>query len=253
MKQLFILIILSLAAIISFSQQTYITKGKIEFEKKENVYRSIDMMAEQWDKVGSDWIDNVKKNTQQFAINYYDLYFDGNKSLYKSGREVPDQKTDNYWQSAAKENVIFTDLQQGRITAQKKIYGSIFLIEDSFRTIEWRYTNETREIAGFECHKAVGRMLDSIYVVAFYTNQILTNSGPESFNGLPGMILGLAIPRLNTTWFATKLELAPITPTDLTPPAKGKKLTYAAYDKTLIDLMKDWGKYGKRRMLQAII
>ena len=50
-------------------------------------------------------------------------------------------------------------------------------------------------------------VMDSIVVIAFYTDEILTSGGPESFNGLPGMIMGLAIPRLHTTWYATKLAL----------------------------------------------
>ena len=88
--------------------------------------------------------------------------------------------------------------------------------------MDWRITGERRTIAGFECHKAVGRIMDSVYVVAFYTDQIVTNGGPESFNGLPGMILGLAIPRINTTWFATKIEAIEISPLDIAAPKKGK-------------------------------
>jgi GLPGLI family protein len=31
--------------------------------------------------------------------------------------------------------------------------------------------------------------MDSVFIVAFYTDQIVTSGGPESFNELPGMIL----------------------------------------------------------------
>ena len=47
-----------------------------------------------------------------------------------------------------------------------------------------------------------------------------TQLGPELFTGLPGMILGLAIPRYYTTWFATKVELADIDETKIVPPAE---------------------------------
>jgi GLPGLI family protein len=43
---------------------------------------------------------------------------------------------------------------------------------------------------------------DSVYVTAFVTDQILVSDGPESFTGLPGMVMGLAIPRLFTNWMA---------------------------------------------------
>lgn len=252
MKQLFILLLVCVTT-SAFSQQRFISSGKIEFEKKENTHKSLDMLAEQWGDEESSWIADMKKRIPQFAVNYFDLYFNEDKSLFKPGRENTDQRGENWLQSPANENVIFTNLKTGTYTSQKNIFGTLFLINDSTRAVEWRITSETREIAGFECRKAVGKLLDSIYVVAFYTDQILATSGPELFSGLPGMILGLAIPRLNTTWFATKLETIPVTDAMLAVPAKGKKYNAAAYSKTLVDLSKDWGKFGKRRILQALL
>ena len=91
--------------------------------------------------------------------------------------------------------------------------------------IKWKIENETRKIAGWECRKAVGRIYDSVYVVAFYCPEIIPQGGPELFSGLPGMILGLAIPRYYTTWFATKIELANIDESKIAAPdpKKGKQ------------------------------
>ncbi|MGZ5287229.1 MAG: GLPGLI family protein, partial [Flavisolibacter sp.] len=72
---------------------------------------------------------------------------------------------------------------------------------------------------------------------------ILPSSGPESMGGLPGMILGLAIPRLYTTWFATKVEL--ITASDeqkITPPQKGKKSTQPEMIGKVRDGIRNWGE-----------
>jgi len=96
-------------------------------------------------------------------------------------------------------------------------------LTDSIRKIEWRITNDTRDIAGFECHKAVGKILDSVYIIAFYTDQITTSGGPLSYCNLPGMVLGVAIPRCNLTIFATKVEFTEPRPEKLMPPIpKGK-------------------------------
>jgi GLPGLI family protein len=65
---------------------------------------------------------------------------------------------------------------------------------------------EYREIAGYNCRKAATIVMDSVYIIAFYTDEIPVSAGPESFNGLPGMILGIVIPRMNLTYFATKVE-----------------------------------------------
>ena len=83
--------------------------------------------------------------------------------------------------------------------------------------MEWRLTNENRVIAGFNCRKAVAKIFDSVYVFAFYTDEILIPGGPCSINGLPGMILGVTIPRLFTSWIATKVTLTGVDENIITP------------------------------------
>ena len=89
---------------------------------------------------------------------------------------------------------------------KKNFFGDTYLLHDTIPAVAWKILHDVREIAGFECRKAVGIINDTVYVVAFYSEEILLKGGPEGFSGLPGMILGLAIPRYNTTWFATKVE-----------------------------------------------
>ena len=88
-------------------------------------------------------------------------------------------------------------------------------------------------------------------MVAFYTDQIPVSAGPESFGGLPGMILGLAVPRLNTTWFATKLELVTPTANELNVKQKGKQIGRTQLTTELSKALKDWGKEGARKMWVA--
>ena len=97
---------------------------------------------------------------------------------------------------------------------QKNVYDDLYLVKDSLRKIDWKITDETREIAGYECRRANAIVLDSVYVVAYYTIQIPFSGGPESFTGLPGTILGLALPHENMTWFATKVTEIPVSDKD---------------------------------------
>jgi GLPGLI family protein len=123
-------------------------------------------------------------------------------------------------------------------------FKNIDMIKDTLPKYEWKITGELRDIAGFECKKAVTKICDSVFVVAFYTDQIMVKGGPESFNGLPGMILGLAIPRLSETIYATKLEL--ITTEIPTPPQGRSKVVKKS--QVMADLKKgldNWGKFGK--------
>ena len=67
------------------------------------------------------------------------------------------------------------------------------------------------------------------------------------------MILGIAIPRMHTTWFATKLELVDVKPETLVAPKKGKKTAKEEIKKQIQDVMKEWGKYGQRNMWQIFV
>jgi GLPGLI family protein len=129
----------------------------------------------------------------------------------------------------------------------------MYVVSDSVRKIEWRITPEIRKIAGFDCRKAVAKIMDSIIVIAFYTDEIIPSGGPETFTGLPGMILGLAIPRLHTTWYATKLQTIEVTDKDFIMPKKGRKMTGAGYYKQITDLIKQWGDQGAKFGWQLLL
>ena len=217
------------------AQTTFLPSGKIEFERKTNTHRLFLS-----DDEGS-WIEDFKKLIPQFKVDYFDLMFTEGKTFYRPGRET-DQKANGFFESPAGENVVYKDLQHGTLVSQKRVFESHFLVADSVKQLEWKIESETRNIAGFECRKAVTRICDSVVVVAFYTEEILPSSGPESFGGLPGMILGMAIPRLYTTWFATKVEmLSDADAGKIAAPVKGKK----ASGKEMIDKVNtgisDWG------------
>lgn len=226
------------------AQEVYLTAGKIEFEKKVNAYKNIDEQMDDDDNSG--WREQLKKMMPEYIVTYYDLSFDGNKTLYKPGRENTTQKLNDWMKGPATDNVVFSDFDKQQFTAQKTAYEATFLVQDSVRKINWKITNDTRTIAGIDCRKAVGIIMDSIFVVAFYTDQIIASGGPESFNGLPGMILGIAIPRIHTTWFATKVETVQPTPQELSAPTKGKKVNNEQLVQQLKTTMKDWGKWGQR-------
>lgn len=62
--------------------------------------------------------------------------------------------------------------------------------------------------------------------ICFYTDDILVTGGPEGIHGLPGLILGVGIPRLHTTWFATKVETNGVPTSQILPATKVTKVDY---------------------------
>jgi GLPGLI family protein len=223
----------------SHAQAKMISFGKIEYEKKVNMHKFME---------DNSWTRELKDRMPAYQVTYFNLYFDSTSSLFKAGKENPDDKWKSMWgQSGSEENVTYQNFNSGTITALKQVFEKKFLVEDSLLSIEWRITDETRTIAGFDCRKAVGKMFDSLYVVAFYTDQIVTPAGPEQYNGLPGTILGLAFPRFYTTWFATKVELVQPKPEELKPPvAKATKINRKELMARVVNVF-EWGSEEERQ------
>jgi GLPGLI family protein len=241
MKKIFLLIV-AFISVHAYSQTQFITKGRIVYERSVNQHKPFEEEGGE-----NEWWKEMMKTFPKIVKDQYELKFNETRSVYKLEKENSDNKY--MWGSKPSEtdNVI-NDLTNQSITIQREIFENTYLIKDSLRNFEWRITQETREIAGFECKKAVTKICDSVVVVAFYTDQIPVSAGPESIGGLPGMILGLAIPRMYATWFATKLELIEPTQQQLNPNQKGKKVNWVQLNAELKKGMKDWGKDGHRRI-----
>ena len=247
MKQTFLCLTIFISSYIAAHAQ-FTTAGKIEYERKVNIYAQMAEME------NNDWFEKLKSQIPKFSSSYFDMIFDTARSIYKPGKEVEGNNMFKMFGGGpAMENVVFTDFTGQKVTAGKKIYEQKFLVQDSMRKIEWTEKDEIRTIANFKCHKAVGRICDSVYVVAFYTEDIVVSGGPEMFGGLPGMIMELAIPRLHTTWVADKVEIINPAETDFAVPDKGKKVNELELYQTVKSSFKDWGKLAPRNIWWTVL
>jgi GLPGLI family protein len=220
--------------------------GVIEFEKSTNMYALMKKAADKsQDNFMREAYDNYKKNNPQFKLLQSTLTFSSDKTLFVP--IVPAESPRGFFNNPMSEqnSTIFTDLASGLFTAQKKVYEETFLLKDSIRKINWKLTSEMRTIAGFECRRANAIILDSIYVVAFYTDKIPVSGGPESFTGLPGMILGVALPHENITWFAKSVTDKSVPSMEKMAPTKGKPMDYKGLKTTINAALKDWGDYAQ--------
>ena len=246
MKKIIILFaaLLGIAASLKAQHAHFTTSGTIEFERKTNAWAVIKKeINKDNEAVVAPALENYKKNNPQFRVLKSTLSFTGNKTLFTPIEA--DQASNFLFFSImplmTQNNIIYTDLNNKMVVAQRTVLGDAFLVSDSTRKIEWKITDETRDIAGYHCRRANGLMLDSIYIVAFYTTQIPLPGGPESFNGLPGMILGVALPHENLTWFATKVTDTTLPDNTVVPPKKGKKTDNKGFKATLQAALKDQG------------
>lgn len=242
-----IIVLLGLALSALAQHAHFTTSGTIEFERRANAYaviqKAINKDNEAWMQPTFDY---YKKNSPQFRVLTAKLAFGDDKTLYTPDEaDMPGNLPMSESPMLNQYNTIFIDLIAQTSVDQKKVFEQTYLVKDSIRKIKWKITDETRDIAGYTCHRANGLYLDSVYVVAFYTTRIPVPGGPESFNGLPGMILGVALPHENITWFATKVTEGAVQPNKITPPKKGTPIADKDLYKTLQDASQNWGPIGK--------
>ena len=221
----------------TFAQSVIIEKAKIEFERQINVWASFP---------SGEFADRMKQNTPQYSSTIFNYESDGEKSLYSPAPVKETAAGRGFFMSGvgiANDNIVYSNFENRTSVSLKNIFEKTYLIEDSLRNAKWKITNDFREIAGFNCRRATTIIMDSVFVVAFYTDEIMIPGGPESFNGLPGMIMGLVINRLHTTWYATKVSVTGVNSSAIVPPTKSR--SEKTTKKKLADLLRSsfssWG------------
>lgn len=215
--------------------QQFVDKAVIEYEVNTNLKKT--MSNDSWDE-------KMKENLSDLKISYFNYTFADNKSIFKFDRWSPKTRIPKYLKDSDEENSWYFDFNTGIINMQKQIGGTNFVVVDSIPKIEWKITNENREIAGYNCRKAVGKIMGEVYIFAFYTDDITISGGPCSISGLPGMILGLTIPRLYTSYVATKVDVS-LSDTAIIKPITAKKTFSLKELKTIFEeKTKEWYSYG---------
>jgi GLPGLI family protein len=237
---------------LAFGQNAhFVNGGTIEYEKSANTFAIIKRLY--GDDLTQGFMqtafDQYKKTQPQFKVLKSTLTFNNNKTLFTP--IAPETAPGSFFNiaSAGQNNIVYTDLQTHTVTAQKAVFEETFLLKDSLRKIKWKITDETRDVAGYACRRANGLMMDSIYVVAFFANQIPVSGGPESFSGLPGMILEVALPHENLIWRAIKVTEAAIPEAAIVAPKKGKPVNNKQLFETLNDVFKNRGNAAQINMI----
>ncbi len=241
-NKIFFILWLFIAHIVSAQQ--LILSGKILYERKENLHKQL--------SENSTWSDELKKKMPKYRTDIFQLTYNKNKSLYKLLIEEESQFTG--WGKVAVNNTVSNDLIGNKAVSEKTIYDKTYKIIDSLPVYNWKLHGDFRTIAGHTCRKASTIIMDSLYIIAFYTDEIPISGGPESFQGLPGMILGIVIPRLNITLFATKIETTIPSEKDFEhKPNKEKPMNRAAFLANLNTAIKDWGEYAIKVFWKAML
>lgn len=215
----------------AYSQaQQFISKAMIEYEVKSNIQKT--MGTGFWDEM-------MKDKLPEFKVGYYKFTFADNKSVYKFDRWA-DNKIPKNLTNSDEEQVYYFDYANDKAIIQKNVWGTNLNIADTIKKLPWKIDNEYRIIAGFNCRKAQAILFDSVYIFAFYTDEITIPGGPISINGLPGTIMGVTIPRLYTSWIATKVIVNDVNVSAIKAVAAKNELSSEKLSALIKERTKDW-------------
>jgi len=167
----------------------------------------------------------------------------------------------------------YKNVKQKAYAVDREFMGKEFLIKDSLPKLEWKLEGETKQIGGYTCYKATAvkpvsksdfrnfrpkeekkddkkpekekstnfmddlEMPKEVAITAWYAPEIPVSQGPESYWGLPGLILEVSDGK--TVILCSKIVLNPKEKATIKEPTKGKVITQNEYDETVTKKMQE--------------
>lgn len=148
---------------------------------------------------------------------------------------------------------LYKDLEENKIIQKDEIMGRYFRIAEEMPSFEWKIANESKDILGYTCQKAI-TSLGEQPVIAWFAPQIPISNGPMMFGQLPGMILELDIDNGQTTIVATSVDLRALDKGEIEAPDKGKKVSREQFDKIEAEkeaeMAEEYGGDGGRMIIR---
>tara|TARA_B100001063_G_C16643810_1_gene492256 strand:- start:158 stop:937 length:780 start_codon:yes stop_codon:yes gene_type:complete len=142
----------------------------------------------------------TKNTIDTTSIRSY-LLFDNYKSLFvwkslyqerKSSKKVSDDDSSQItFKKVYKDTIgtrVFNNYSNDKLILREPLLDENFTVIDNKLEIKWKFSNEFKDISGFNCQKATA-FFRGRYYIAWFTTKIPVPSGPWKLNGLPGLIL----------------------------------------------------------------
>ena len=247
--------------------------GTVIFERKINMHRIIQD-------------EQMRAMMPEFRTSEHILLFSDSVSVYKlvPEDEAPDPFAGGggggpriMMRFGADGGDLYKNFAQSKSIQTSELGGKNFLITDSIRQQPWKLSTETKQILGYNCHKATRKInqpmmgmrrvtmtsgsgaptVDTssknkpapkeIEVVAWFADDIISPVGPENYGQLPGVILELNIDNGQTVYSAKEVKKT-VDAKELKEPKKGKVVTQQEYMKMMQELMSNQGGPGMMRM-----
>lgn len=177
------------------------------------------------------------------------LSFTNKESFYANGEEddQPNEISGN--QGGAVFNIkmpipevkIYRNLETGNVVESRDFLGKYFLIKGTPQGQAWKITKDIKTIHDYVCQKATFQQDSLNLIEAWFTPQIPVSIGPETYGGLPGLILEMNFNDGRRVIRATKIDLKKLEAGAIVIPDKGKEVTFEEFEKIREEKMKEMG------------
>lgn len=244
-----------IAAILLCTAATaQVKEGKVIYERKMNMHKDLPPEAEQF-----------RAMVPEFQTSKMELLYNGTQSLF---HPLPADEDDQMpqpgdggggrrmmFRMGGADAETFRDYDKETMVESRELGPKKYIIDDSLKGLKWKLEEDTMTIAGYLCHKAttmqdapmrrmrMQRGADSANntatppkpqqqpVVAWYTEQLESQAGPENFFGLPGLILKVDVN--NGSLVYTPISIEGPGKETVKIPTNGKKITRDEYRKMM--------------------
>ena len=190
-----------------------------------------------------------------------ELIFDSTQSIYKnSERDGANEDTDVEgggggmqfkFKMSEPDNQTYCNHKNKTYTKKQDLLGKTFLIEDKMKKLQWKIGNEKRKILDYICMNASAQLDEETKAVAWFTNSIPVSIGPETYYGLPGLILALEINGDEEIIVAKEVALSSNN-FSFEIPTKGKKVNQEEFDQIREEKMEEMGATKGGRGVRVI-
>jgi len=199
----------------------------------------------------------------------YELLFGNNQSLWQYLPDATNEGDPNTFSGGGMvlrmagggNDLSYLNYGNGVTIDQREIVDKNYVVTDSVRKLDWKLTDETKDILNHKAFKATARRIftrnqmvmengemkrqpvtDTSTIVAWFTPDIPVPAGPGIYQGqLPGLILELDENDGRTVYKAieisTKVNLSKIK-----EPKDGKKMTAAEFEKEREKILEEMRK-----------
>lgn len=207
----------------------------------------------------------MKARMKNFLEKTYTLTFNRSESSFKENvsLEAPGGSSGRSWGRSNGQGSIYKNVQDRKMIEDVEQFSKRFLITEEMEQPKWELGTETKKIGQYTCYKATMTKEDTsidwgsmfgrgrnntakkdstktdakesapkkriLSITAWYTPQVPVSAGPDTYWGLPGLILELSAGR--TTMLCTEITINPDDAIAIKTPTKGKKVNRDEYNK----------------------